>query len=312
MKKFLFPAFLIALFLTTVYSQNEIQKSDWRTFQPLQEEFSAEFPQNVVDKSGFDEKGVLKKGFYRVLFNKTYFFVHSGEEKTFVIPDLVKEFMRAHKPLESSRNIGEFSGVVYKFRDDEDFYHQFFEIKARRRSYIFHTIGEIKEDFEVERFFDSIKFVDPSVEKTESQIIDKTVAPEDTNILVTHYKSAPVNGIGSGSGIGNGIGTVDGRSLPNPAGPVQPNQTSPLKILSKPRADYTDLARVYQISGAVRVRITFQADGAIGAVAPFTKLPLGLTKNAIEAARRMRFEPAASDGKAIDAVKIVEYTFMIY
>ncbi|MGI8789102.1 MAG: energy transducer TonB [Pyrinomonadaceae bacterium] len=118
-------------------------------------------------------------------------------------------------------------------------------------------------------------------------------------------------GQGVGSGSGNGIGSGSGNT--NQAKPPTPtNQTSALKILSKPRANYTDLARFYQITGTVPLRVTFLASGEIGSVEAIRKLPFGLTANAIAAARAIRFEPAMQDGNAYNVTKIVEYSFTIY
>lgn len=318
MRKILFAALLIALFLTGAYSQSEIQKSEWQNFQPVQEEFYVEFPQKVVNKSDFDEKGVLTEGFYKTLFNRTYFFVHSGNEKTFVISDMLKRFARAYAPDESAKKIGNFSGVVYTFRDDEDFYHKLLEIKAKDRSYIFHAISETRNDDAVEKFFDSIRFADKIGEEKKSPAVEKMVAPANKNTAVFPVGNGSGNGMGSGSGIGYGTGIGDGVGAGSGGGtttnsrPVVPNQTSPIKILSKPRANYTDLARLCMVEGALRVRVTFLANGEIGTVTPVTKLPFGLTKSAILAARKLRFEPAFKEGRPISVTKSVEYTFTLY
>ncbi|MDQ3801089.1 MAG: energy transducer TonB [Acidobacteriota bacterium] len=320
MKKFLFAALTLTLFLTAAYSQDDIQKSDWRRFQPPQEEFSAEFPQAVAARTDLDDKGILREAFYSVKFNKTYFFVHSSGGKTISITGNLERFIRANQPKKSEGKIGRFSGTAYDFRDAENFYHRILEIRTQQRFYVFHTISEIENDFEVERFFDSIRFVSQPDEKLEPRAVERPDAPENTNqAVVTPADNNNKGGSGSGIGSGNGIGIGSGRgtgigsgtSVQNPA-PVQPGQTFGVKILSKPRANYTDLARTYDIMGVVRVRLTFQADGQIGAVSPVTRLPLGLTTSAMEAARKIRFEPAVKNGVPYSVTKIVEYTFTLY
>ncbi|MEO6334634.1 MAG: tetratricopeptide repeat protein [Pyrinomonadaceae bacterium] len=87
---------------------------------------------------------------------------------------------------------------------------------------------------------------------------------------------------------------------------------TPLKTLRKPKATFTDSARANSVKGEVRVAVEFRADGEIGFVFPFVTLPEGLTENAVRAAKEIVFEPAIKNGKAVDVVSVVTYTFDIY
>jgi TonB family protein len=130
------------------------------------------------------------------------------------------------------------------------------------------------------------------------------------------------SGNGSGSGGGNGNGNGDGRGdgtgqrTPPPPPPTKPPVvevvSEPFKIISKPRATYTDAARQNQVTGVVRLRVTFSASGSIGSIAPVSGLPYGLTEQAIAAARQIRFEPAKKNGVPVASTKIIEYSFTIY
>lgn len=86
----------------------------------------------------------------------------------------------------------------------------------------------------------------------------------------------------------------------------------PLTILRKPQAKYTDSGRQNSTQGKIRLKIIFKADGQIGDIIVLQKLSNGLTKEAINAARKIKFLPAEIDGKAVDSTKIVEYQFTIY
>lgn len=125
------------------------------------------------------------------------------------------------------------------------------------------------------------------------------------------------NGIGSGSGNGNGDGNGDGTGngdRDNPP-PPKPKPVAPpvgLKIISKPRPAYTDAARQNQVTGVVRLRVTFLASGQVGSVAPVSGLSYGLTEQAIAAAKQIRFEPAKVNGVAQTVTKQIEYSFSIY
>jgi len=118
------------------------------------------------------------------------------------------------------------------------------------------------------------------------------------------------SGSGNGDGSGNGNGTGPGGAPPPPSAPVGP--TMSLKIVSKPKALYTDTARQGQIQGTVRLRVTFLASGQIGSIAAISGLGGGLTEQAIAAARQLRFEPAKVNGIAKNVTKQVEYNFTLY
>ncbi len=85
-----------------------------------------------------------------------------------------------------------------------------------------------------------------------------------------------------------------------------------LRLMSKPRPQYTGEARLNQIQGTVILRVTFIADGSIGDISVVKGLPYGLTEQAIAAAHRMKFQPEQADGKPTTISKQVEYTFTIY
>jgi TonB family protein len=98
---------------------------------------------------------------------------------------------------------------------------------------------------------------------------------------------------------------------PNPPGqPVVTDQ--PLKILSKPKANYTEPARANNVQGTVTLKVTFLANGNIGTVVPIKRLPNGLTEEAESAARLIRFEPAMKNGVPVTTTKTLEYPFIIY
>lgn len=85
-----------------------------------------------------------------------------------------------------------------------------------------------------------------------------------------------------------------------------------IKITSKPRPEYTMQARRNQTSGTVTMRVTFLASGEIGAIVPVKTLADGLTENAVEAAKLMKFEPAKKNGVNYTTTKLISYSFSIY
>lgn len=85
-----------------------------------------------------------------------------------------------------------------------------------------------------------------------------------------------------------------------------------VKITSKPSPRYTDEARMSSVQGTFKLAVEFGADGTIKSIVPFKILPGGLTKNCIDAAQKIKFEPATRNGKPVSSIEIVEYKFEIY
>ena len=122
------------------------------------------------------------------------------------------------------------------------------------------------------------------------------------------------SGTGSGSGGGEGTGNGDGRG-PGGGAPPMARPTGPsaaLKIISKPRAGYTDEARTNQVQGSVRLRVTFLANGQVGSVTAVSRLPYGLTEKAIAAAKQITFEPKKVNGQAVATTATLDYVFNMY
>ncbi len=141
-------------------------------------------------------------------------------------------------------------------------------------------------------------------------------------------------GSGTGSASGNGTGTLNGststQSVVNVSATVEVTAdssgygsggapppkalgvTSPLKILSKPQAKYNEAARSSGVEGSVRLKVTLLASGQVGSIVPVTRLPHGLTDQAIAAARLIKFEPAKQNGIPISKTVTIDYPFNIY
>jgi TonB family protein len=124
------------------------------------------------------------------------------------------------------------------------------------------------------------------------------------------------SGSGSGAGSGEGDGYGDGRGSgiagAPPKAPPAGGVTSPFRIISKPRATYTDAARTNNVQGSVLVKVTLLASGQVGSVAVVRGLPHGLSERAIAAAKQIRFEPKKVNGAPVSVTQTFEYTFSIY
>jgi len=272
-----------------------------------------------LNNFGNKEKDASRR--YLNNFENTYFFIFSDNPKKPFQRDFVLNFIKQFQPSAETVQIFDFQVEKYRFTDSEGFYHTVLFINDKNRSYVFQTVSETEKNPLTERFFSSIRLNKTPLpqnitsEDNSKDFIDQTNNTADNNAEV-YLGGTGSSGIGSGRG--NGVGSGSGNGSETDASKIALNDkpyvntNSPLKILSKPKANYTDIARFYQIEGTVRVRLTFLANGEIGSAVPMTKLPFRLTEQALEAARKMKFEPAVKDGQPYSVAKIVEYSFTIY
>jgi len=74
---------------------------------------------------------------------------------------------------------------------------------------------------------------------------------------------------------------------------------------------YTEEARVRGLQGVVRLRMLFGTDGAVKKIKVISRLPYGLTEQAIRAASKLRAVPAMNDGQVIEYWLPSELSFSI-
>lgn len=161
---------------------------------------------------------------------------------------------------------------------------------------------------------------DPSIKMPKGQIGDPMGVP-----------APPSSGPGSGAGIGRGSGTGVGGGQGGGAGPgrggnigggdmslgggrsIEP-MTATLRptILYKERAKYTEEARTNKVQGTVTLNVEYLADGRIGQIRVVRGLPDGLSESAIEAAKRIRFNPAVKNGVPVGVRGNIEFNFTLY
>jgi TonB family protein len=80
----------------------------------------------------------------------------------------------------------------------------------------------------------------------------------------------------------------------------------------RPEPAYTEVARKKGVSGMVRLRVLLRADGVAKVLSVVKGLPDGLTEKAVEAAEKIRFQPAERDGRPVSSVITLDYNFNIY
>ena len=83
-------------------------------------------------------------------------------------------------------------------------------------------------------------------------------------------------------------------------------------VIWRPEPIYTDEARQNQVTGTVVLRAIFDSNGYVSRIRVVSGLANGLTENAVEAARSIRFFPAVKDGKFVSQYIQIEYNFNLY
>lgn len=83
-------------------------------------------------------------------------------------------------------------------------------------------------------------------------------------------------------------------------------------ILKVPRTPGTRQARMHITEGIVRLRAVFAASGEVRDVTVLQGLPDGLTEQAVESARGIKFTPARKDGRVVSQYAVLEYPFAVF
>jgi TonB family protein len=152
--------------------------------------------------------------------------------------------------------------------------------------------------------------------------------------LPTGVEGPPSSGPDEGAGIGTGKGTGVGPGRGGGVGPGKGGNTGGGRfglggpgegieeagrngagkptILYKEKAKYTEEARQNKVQGAVVLSAIFTADGKVTGIRVVRGLPDGLTEKAIEAAQKIRFQPATKNGVPISVRANLEFTFNLY
>jgi TonB family protein len=125
-----------------------------------------------------------------------------------------------------------------------------------------------------------------------------TVVPGTLIILVR--ERLPQSG---GQGAGDAV-AADDKAAYSPK-----EVTRKAHIRSRTEPEYTDEARAHGINGVVVIRAIFSSSGEVTNIRVIQGLPYGLTEKAVEAARKIRFEPAIKDGRQVSQYVQIEYYF---
>ncbi|HCA59501.1 MAG TPA: hypothetical protein DEP46_16145 [Blastocatellia bacterium] len=301
--------FFIALFVSVVglNGQSLVSGPAWRNLAPPSEEFSVDVPIELDVVTNSFESIVFEQS-YQGRLGDTYFFIFSddiedGDGHTNV---------RLAVSTYTSEQIGEIPTngkfASYSFDSGDGFFHRIMLTQTNKRIYSFHTVSLSPDDPLVKRFFSTVKIEEESPERLWNPV---NVFSPDVTDPEKDGKADTGSGFASCSGPRRDPVLNPGAEASRPTVPATARISS-LTITSRPKPNFTELARVYSVSGTVLVRVTFGADGRIGAITPIRRLPFGLTENAIRAAEKIQFRPRIEGGKPVTTSRTVEYSFTLY
>ncbi len=274
-------------------AQSDVKIAEnWRIFNAQHEEFMVESPIDLKPWLASEKKDLRN---YKTEINGTYIYIFSDTLKDNDQTKVVLAFADSQNQKSLDGTFHSYPSNWFTFVDNESFSHRILIVKTNLRTYSFHIVSPEKDSTIADRFFRTLSFNRP----VESPLIPDPPKSVVKTPAVDSTSPSSVSGQGSGGGL-----KLE-EQIPTP-------QTAQIEILTKPKALYTDFARFYDVSGRVRLRVTFLADGTIGSVTPVTRLPFGLTQKAIDAAKSMRFNPAIRDGQPYSVIKLVEYGFLLY
>ena len=92
---------------------------------------------------------------------------------------------------------------------------------------------------------------------------------------------------------------------------MQQAESTPIVVLSKPRATYTAEARQLKIEGDVKLEVRFTASGRVEVLQVLSGLGHGLDEQAKTVAQGIHFKPATKDGRPVDQVTVIRVTFQL-
>ncbi len=286
---------LTAAFAMTAVSQTQVASL---SFSPPMEEFTVLAPCAPQEVENEQEWKI-----YKCNIGDRWIFITSNIDESSSQIEAIKR--QASSKIEfSEKSIGlsssSYTAQILAFADYDGLFQKVVALRTSRRYYIFHAISYDENDPRIASFIESITINrEPQIER-----------------LKQKYPKSIISVIQTGRATNGRISKEHALLYRNPNEGKQfvpaSDQNSKFKLLKKESPAYTPLAFLYEIQGEVLVRVTFKASGQIGDVSTAKKLPLGLTANAIAAAKFMVFEPPVENGKARTVTRPVSFGFNIY
>jgi hypothetical protein len=294
----------------------------WITFHAAADAFSIETPFPLAQEGGKSQDDARK--YYASDEQGTYVYVFSDPAKDARQISQIVEFAKSQGAVIS---IAKPQSSPLHFKDEFGYWNTISILNVGSRIFIVQALSSDEDSPLAKRFVSTFKadVMTPRTQITQASLAEtpagalEPLKPDETgpgkgNEMVSGSGTSYSIRAGNGSGVagyGTGTGTATGVG-PGSLLPPPPVGNRALRINRKPKPEYTELGRLYQITGTVILNVPFLETGKIGVVNVVQGLPFGLTHQAVVAAKRMTFDPSLKDGQPVSITKHVEYTFNIY
>jgi len=279
-------------------SETITSKPGWKTITEKPNEFSFDIPSKNFQESKFEN--VLM---YSAKDDSGSYWVRSWQKNYGPLKPLIYDFAGLHSKKCTSVKIGKFVGEDCRFTEIEVYHHRFLWIETADRVNLMYHLGRTADPKEADQFFGSLRIFADAIKPTNDQ-------PKSAKIETKTVSGGRGGGTGSGGGFGSGIGNGPKNATTSDEKPKPIKRR--LILLRKPSPGYAEMARYFGVTGTVRLRCVFLASKKVSACKAVKSLPFGLTTKAIEAAKKIVFEPQLVDGKETDVSRIIQYNYNLY
>jgi TonB family protein len=270
---------------TSTYRYQEQPAAEWQRYTVSGEEFSVLLPVPPAMSTSdvfIDPNNSRRERILGAYSKGAVYAVYTFEKKSLTLDDLILEFATKNglPRLTQPVTVQGFAGVSLRGEtDDRTVAMQLFA--TAKSLYVFQVVGSKPGDSTtgLSTFLSSIRF------------------------------SKQPEGIQAADGAGE-----QPAENPDLASSIfsSKNVTRKVSVITKPEPRYTEEARKNQITGTVVLRAVFTSSGAVTKIAAVSKLPDGLTDQAIGAAKQIRFIPAIKDGRFVSMWIELQYNFNLY
>lgn len=301
-----------AAFVPVLFGQEKADEAVWHRYSTSAGDLTFAFPNKyvLVDQNGSNTSIYLSE-------NGLFFSVRANRMK-----GAKKRFLELSRLPSAEEYKGfKLDDIYGRWRRDTDKVKGtdsvFFELASKNGFYRIAARSRDGRDADLERFLRSIRV-------NGSQLINTQISEEPEGRSVTMIESLPIS---------DKVLEALKRSTPDKIRYTRPSKrdksdenesgddatdepprkfSSDAIILRNPFPRRDESGRDIRLPRVVRFRATFRADGTIGPVELLQSIDRGYDDLAFEALIGIKFIPAEIDGKPVDVVRTIEYSFGRY
>lgn len=305
--KIFFVSYTLVLFcIASISAVAQASKGDWMRVQTDDGEFSIEVPANykyyfndagfsISRLGGSDDYWLKKMRMFNSYDNGSLLSFEIYEAKRGALDAFYDHDTFKRKDIKTSTIKNADFTIKEIVTNNGDYYCVRRYFASKNNIYILTTGSRIGETTETKRFLESLVFTPNS-----------KVALNNGSVRLSSLHVTEI-------AVSSATETPNASKKPTaPQNTTSTDEKDKLILLSRPRPSYVETARTNHVTGTIRVKAEFGADGFIPVIAVSKELSRDLLREALFAVIRIKFLPVLKDGKPISVVKTIEYSFDIY